>query len=76
MALAISLVTALAVAASFLAVYNAVSSRLRAQIDSELRTQVSEWRQFTARSDLSTPAALKRTVETTDLLRRMAAEYA
>ena len=61
MALAISLVTALAVAASFLAVYNAVSSRLRAQIDSELRTQVSEWRQFTVRSDLSTPAALKRT---------------
>ena len=61
MALAISLVTALAVAASFLAVYNGVSSRLRAQIDSELRTQVSEWKQFTARSDLSTPAALERT---------------
>jgi two-component system, OmpR family, sensor kinase len=61
LALAIALVTALAVAVSFLAVYNAVSSRLRAQIDSELRTQVSEWKQFTARSDLSTSAALKRT---------------
>ena len=60
LALAISLVTPLAVAASLLAVYNAVSSRLRAQIDSELRTQVSERKQFTARSDLSTPAALER----------------
>ena len=61
MALAISLVTAVAVAASFLALYNGTSSRLRAQIDSELRTQVSEWRQFAAQSDLSTPAALERT---------------
>jgi hypothetical protein len=57
LALAIALVTALAVAASFFALYNGTSSRLRAQIDSELRTQVSEWRQFTAQSDLSTPAA-------------------
>lgn len=34
---------------------------MRAQIDSQLRTQLSEWRQFTAHSDLSNPIALERT---------------
>jgi two-component system, OmpR family, sensor kinase len=60
LALAIAVVTALGVGASFLALYGGTSSRLRAQIDSQLRTQVSEWQQFIARSDLSTPAALER----------------
>jgi hypothetical protein len=58
LALAISLVTALAVGASFLALYSGTSSRLRAQIDAQLRTQVSEWRQFAAGTDTSTPSAL------------------
>lgn len=61
LAVAIALVTALAVGASFLALYSGTGSRLRSQIDSQLRTQVSEWRQFTARSDLSNPIALQRT---------------
>ena len=61
LALAIALVTALAVGASFLALYNGTSSRLRAQIDSQLRTQAAEWRQFTAHADFRTPAALERT---------------
>jgi two-component system, OmpR family, sensor kinase len=61
LALCIAVVTALAVGASFLALYSGTTSRLRAQIDSQLRTQLSEWRQFTARTDLSTPAALDRT---------------
>lgn len=60
LALAIALVTVTAVIGSFLALYSGTSSRLRSQIDSQLRTQVSEWRQFTAHSDLSTPAALER----------------
>jgi two-component system, OmpR family, sensor kinase len=60
LALAIALVTALGVGASFLALYSGTSSRLRAQIDSALRTQASEWRQLTAHADLSTPAALQR----------------
>jgi signal transduction histidine kinase len=50
----------LAVGASFIALYSGTTSRLRAQIDAQLRTQLSEWRQFTAHLDLSTPAALQR----------------
>ena len=52
---------ALGVGGSFLAVYSVTGSRLRAQIDSQLKTQVSEWQQFTAHSQLSTPAAVERT---------------
>ena len=61
LALAIALVTAIAVGASFLALYNITSSRLRAQIDSQLRTQAAEWRQFTAHADFRTSAALELT---------------
>ena len=59
LAIAIALVTVLAAGASFIALYSGTSSRLQAQIDSQLRTQLSEWRQSTAHSDLSTPAALE-----------------
>ena len=51
LALAIALVTALAAGASFLALYSSTSSRLQAQIDSQLRTQPAEWRQSTAHSE-------------------------
>ena len=47
--LAIAGVTAIAVGASFLAVYADTGSRLRAQIDVQLRTQAAEWRQSAAR---------------------------
>lgn len=60
LAIAISAVMAVGIGVSFLAVYSETGSRLRAQIDSQLQTQVSEWRQSTAQSDLSTPAALER----------------
>ena len=60
LAIVIAAVMALGVGASFLAVYSVTGSRLRSQIDAQLRTQVSEWQQFTARADLSTPAALER----------------
>jgi hypothetical protein len=63
LALAIALVTIIAVGTSFLALYSGTTARLQAQIDSELRTQLAEWRQLTARSDLSTPGALKRTAQ-------------
>ncbi len=63
LALAIALVTALAVAGSFIVAYSATGSRLRGQIDAQLGTQVSEWQQFAARADLSTPAALQRAAE-------------
>ena len=53
--------TAVAVGASFLALYSGTGARLRSQIDAQLRTQAGEWRQFTAGADLSTPAALERT---------------
>ena len=61
LALAIAPVTALAVGASFLALYSGTSSRLRSQIESQLRTQAAEWHQFTVHADFSTPAALERT---------------
>ncbi len=60
LALAISLVTALGIGVSFVALYNGTSARLRGQIDSQLRTQVAEWRQFTSNTDLSTSASLER----------------
>jgi signal transduction histidine kinase len=59
LALAIALVTVLAVGASFIALYSGTTARLQAQIDAQLRTQFAEWRQFTAHSDLSTAAALE-----------------
>lgn len=58
LALAIATVTVLAVAASFVALYSGTGSRLQSQIDSQLRLQLGEWRQLTARADVSTPSAL------------------
>jgi signal transduction histidine kinase len=52
-------VTAIGVGASFLALYTGTAARLRSQIDAQLRTQSAEWRQFTAKADLSTPASLQ-----------------
>ena len=60
LALSIALVTALAVGASFIALYSGTSARLRAQIDATLKTQQAEWRQFAAGADTSTPIALTR----------------
>ncbi len=59
--LAIALVTLLAVGISFLALYRATGSRLRGELDSQLRTQAAEWRQFSAAAGLDTPAAAQRT---------------
>ena len=61
LAAAIALVTAVAIGASFLALYSGTRARLRSQIDAQLRTQAGEWRQFTTGADLITPAALERT---------------
>lgn len=58
LAVAIAVATAIGIGGSFLAVYRVTGSRLRAQIDSELRTQVSEWRQFAARGGFSTATSL------------------
>lgn len=63
LALAIALVTGVGVGASFLALYSGTGSRLRAQLDAQLRTQAAEWRQSTAGVDLSSPAALTRTAQ-------------
>ena len=60
LALAIALVTAIAVGASFLALYSGTSSRLQSQIDAQLRTQAAEWHQFTSHSSFSTRGALER----------------
>ena len=49
LALAIAIVTAVGVGASFLALYSGTAARLRSQIDSQLRTQAAEWRQFATR---------------------------
>ena len=60
LAAAIALVTAVAIGASFLALYTGTGARLRSQIDAQLRTQAGEWRQFTTGADLSTPVAVQR----------------
>ena len=61
LALAIALLTALALGVSFLALYGGTGSRLRDRIDEDLATQVVEWDQLRAGSDVSTPRALERT---------------
>jgi two-component system OmpR family sensor kinase len=61
LALAIAFVTAIGIGASFLALYSGTSSRLRAQIDTALRTQLAEWHQFSKGANLTSPAALQRT---------------
>jgi signal transduction histidine kinase len=61
LALAIALVTMIAVVATFLALYSGTGSSLRGQIDSVLNTQVKEWQQLAGSSNLSTPARLEST---------------
>ena len=60
LALAIALVTLLAVGATFLVLYSGTSSRLRAQIDAQLHTQDAEWRLFIARRNVRTSTQLER----------------
>jgi signal transduction histidine kinase len=61
LALAIALITLLAVGLSFLAIYRGTGSRLRDRIDSDLTAQVAEWGQFSRGSDLATPSRVERT---------------
>jgi len=56
LALAIAVITALALGLSFLAVYRGTGARLQDGIDRDLRTQVTEWDQLRAGRSLSTPA--------------------
>jgi signal transduction histidine kinase len=56
--LAIAAVAALAVVASFLALYSSTSARLRDQIDAQLNTQAAEWRLFSQGADNSNQAEL------------------
>jgi len=60
LATAIAIVAAVAIGASFVAVYQVTGSRLRGQIDASLRTQAAEWQQFAAAGSLSTPAGVGR----------------
>ena len=60
LALAIAVITLLAVGLSFLAVYRGTGARLRDRIDSDLTAQLAEWEQFTRGSDLSTPSRVER----------------
>ena len=59
-ALAIALLTLLAVGVSFVAVYRGTGSRLRDRIDSDLTSQVAEWEQLRHGSELSTPRRVER----------------
>jgi two-component system, OmpR family, sensor kinase len=61
LALAIAVITLLAVGLSFLAVYRGTGARLRDRIDSDLTAQVAEWEQLSRESDLSTPSRVERT---------------
>jgi two-component system, OmpR family, sensor kinase len=59
LALAIALITALALALSFLAVYRGTGSDLRNRIDEDLRTQAAEWEQLRAGRDLTSPSQVE-----------------
>ncbi len=61
LALAIALITALALGLTFVAVYRGTGGRLQDGIDQDLTTQASEWEQMRAGRDLATPAAVERT---------------
>ena len=60
LALAIAVITALALGLSFLAVYRGTGARLQDGIDRDLRTQVTEWDQLSAGASLATPADVER----------------
>jgi signal transduction histidine kinase len=57
-AVAIIAVTVVGIGASFLALYHGTGSRLRSQIDAELRSEAARWSRETAHATLSTPAAI------------------
>ena len=61
LALAIALITALALGLTFVAVYRGTGSRLQSRIDQDLATQASEWNQMRAGRHLSTPDAVEQT---------------
>jgi len=61
LALAIALVAALGVLASFFALYDGTGARLDAHINADLRTHQADWQQLITGVDISTPAALERT---------------
>ena len=60
LAVAIALVTAVAVSLSFVAVYRGTGARLRDGIDEDLITQVAEWDQLRAGTELSTADDVER----------------
>jgi signal transduction histidine kinase len=60
LAVAIALVTALAVGLSFVAVYRGTGARLRERIDEDLITQVSEWDRLRGGADLASPDDVER----------------
>src|SRR4051794_33812933 len=60
LALAIALITTLAVGLSFAAVYRGTGGRLRDAIDRDLRAQGSEWNRQATAVNLTTPAAVER----------------
>jgi signal transduction histidine kinase len=55
LALAIALVTAVALGLSFVAVYRGTGARLRDRIDEDLTTQVDDWDRLRAAAQLSAP---------------------
>ena len=60
LALAIALVTAVALGLSFVAVYRGTGARLRDRIDDDLTTQVAEWDRQRAAAELSAPGDVER----------------
>ncbi len=74
LAVAIAVVTAIGVGASFLALYSGVGTRLVSQIDADLQTQLANFNQFRTRSGVSKPGGLERTARTYLSLQRYHAE--
>ena len=60
LALAIALVTTIALGLSFVAVYRGTGARLRDRIDEDLKTQVAQWDRVRAAAELSAPEDVER----------------
>ena len=60
LALAIALVTTIALGLSLVAVYRGTGARLRDRIDEDLKTQVAQWDRVRAAAELSAPEDVER----------------
>jgi two-component system, OmpR family, sensor kinase len=62
-ATSIAVVSLVAIGLTFVALYRGTGARLRAQVDTQLRTQADEWQQALARAPVSDEVSLRRAAD-------------